>query len=100
MNKKGKTKRVRWTFLLPLAIYLLLLSSLLYFVSAVFLKSYNNSLATAKQNFETEIADLQVQNDEVSQQISVLSAQNRVTAITEGSLQYQAQNITTVTLEP
>lgn len=84
-------------FLLPLAVYTFLISSLLYFSAALFLRSYNNSLSTQKQNVELQVAAVQEQNEEAERDINTLASQSRVTAVAQASLSYQAQNIITVT---
>lgn len=83
-------------FLLPLAAYLFLVSSLLFLCASVMLRSYNNNLCARKQKVEQEVTSLTQQNEETERDISNLSSAERVAAIAKASLSYQANNIISV----
>jgi cell division protein FtsL len=97
MAEKKKTKKLRTGILLPIAVYTFLVSCLLYFCSCLFLRSYNNTLSTKKQSVESQVLTVKQENDEAEKEVNQLASQNRVAAVAQSSLSYQAQNIVTVT---
>ena len=66
--------------------------------SALFLRSYNNSLSTQKQAIDSQIATLQTSNDAVKVEIQTLSTRDRVETIaSDNGLSLNQNNIITVT---
>lgn len=75
-TKRRKLKRS--VSLLNVSVILFGFSVLLYLTSALFLRSYNNSLSTRKQEISQEIAMLELQNDAVEVEIAQLASADRV----------------------
>lgn len=79
MAKGTKNKKIKRSFaLLNFAGALFCFSMLLYLTSALFLRSYNNSLSTRAQEISQEIAMLELQNDAVNVEIAQLSSADRI----------------------
>ena len=73
-------------------------SLVMYLCSSLFLRSINNSLSTQKQQIETQIAALKVENDAVKVAIQGLSNRERVVSIaTDAGLSMNQSNIVTIT---
>lgn len=88
MNKnavKNKTVHRRKMNFLGFCLATFGISASLYFVSSLFLRSYNNSLSTTTQSITTQIAALETQNDAVQVEIETLSSSNRVEGIAANS---------------
>jgi len=92
-RKKGK---LRGDLLFPVAVYALLVTSLLFLFTSIFLRSYNNTLSTKTQSVEAEVSAVKEQNEEAEREINQLASPSRVAAVAEASLSYQAQNIVTL----
>lgn len=92
-RKKGK---LRGDLLFPVAVYALLVTSLLFLFTSIFLRSYNNTLSTKTQSVKAEVSAVKEQNEEAEREINQLASPSRVAAVAEASLSYQAQNIVTL----
>ena len=57
---------------------LFMFSVMLYLISSLFLRSYNNMLSTKKQNIEIEIAAIEKENDAVKIEIQTLANHDRI----------------------
>ena len=78
-DRNRKTKRR--INLLKLSSALFLFSGILYLFSAIFLRSYNNSLSTRTQSISSDIVTMQAQNDALQVDIETLSSSDRVEGI-------------------
>ena len=78
-DRNRKTKRR--INLLKLSSALFLFSGILYLFSAIFLRSYNNSLSTRTQSINADIVTMQAQNDALQVDIETLSSSERVEGI-------------------
>lgn len=79
---KGTKKKVKRSFaLFNFSIVLFSFSVLLYLTSALFLRSYNNSISTRAQELSQEIATLELQNDAVEVEIAQLASADRIDEI-------------------
>lgn len=79
---KGTKKKVKRSFaLFNFSIVLFSFSVLLYLTSALFLRSYNNSISTRAQELSQEIATLELQNDAVEVEIAQLTSADRIDEI-------------------
>ena len=79
---KGTKKKVKRSFaLFNFSIVLFSFSVLLYLTSALFLRSYNNSISTRAQELSQEIAILELQNDAVEVEIAQLASADRIDEI-------------------
>ncbi len=75
-----------------------LASALLYLASTLFLRTYNNSLSSKKQEIEAKITELQVANDAVAVEVNTLNNRERVNSIaTDKGLSLDQNNIITIT---
>lgn len=69
-----------------------------YLISCLFLRSYNNSLSLAMQEFESKTAVLTRENDALRVDIQTLSTRDRVVGIAEDAgLALNQTNIVTIT---
>ena len=96
MAAKQKKRKFRRNLLFPVAVYTLLVTSLLFLFTSIFLRSYNNTLSTKMQSAESEVTAFEEQNEEAEREINQLASPSRVAAVAESSLSYQAQNIVTL----
>ncbi len=99
-RKKTSKRNKRSNALLTFSVIIFMFSGLCYLGSSLFLRSYNNSLSTQKQDVLREITALQTQNDTMSKDIDVLQTSNRVyeEAGTVG-LSLNLDNVITITAE-
>jgi len=73
-------------------------SIMLYFLSSIFLRAYNVHLSVEKQNIESEIASMTLDNNILATEIQQLSSKERVMAIaTENGLTNNQSNVTLIT---
>lgn len=92
---KKKRKKIR---LVQFTAFVFFASVMAFLASSLFLRTYNNSLSSKKQEIEMQIAQLQVDNDAVRVDISTLSARDRVNNIaSENGLRMEQDNIITIT---
>ncbi|MCR5795792.1 MAG: hypothetical protein K6G61_10670 [Solobacterium sp.] len=97
MTKTVKRKKRRVLKLQNLAFFMVLVSTLTFLFSSLFLRSYNNSLSTRKQELEAEIASIELQNDALNVEISQLTSTERVDEIAANSgLTRDQNNIITI----
>jgi len=96
MAAKQKKRKFRRNLLFPVAVYTLLVTSLLFLFTSIFLRSYNNTLSTKMQSAKSEVAAYKEQNEEAEREIDQLASPSRVTTVAKSSLSYQAQNIVTL----
>ena len=80
-NTDRNRKTNRRINLLKLSSALFLFSGILYLFSAIFLRSYNNSLSTRTQSINADIVTMQAQNDALQVDIETLSSSERVEGI-------------------
>lgn len=93
-KKKTKRKSLK---LLNFTITLFLFSITLYLVSSLFLRSYNNSLSTQKQEILAEIKQIEIQNDALDVEIAQLTSTERVEAIAANNgLSRNQDNVVTI----
>lgn len=98
MAKIVKVKKKRSMRLQVFTLLFFTLSLVMYLGSSLFLRSVNNSLSTQKQQIETQIAALKVENDAVKVTIQGLSNRERVVSIaTDAGLSMNQANIVTIT---
>ncbi|MBR2594824.1 MAG: hypothetical protein IKE06_00695 [Solobacterium sp.] len=95
VRKRRKKKKIVLTHF---AAFMFVVSSLSYLGSSLFLRTYNNSLSSRKQEIDSQIAELETQNDAVRVVIQTLSARDRVDSIaSENGLTLDQDNIITIT---
>ena len=98
MAKIVKVKKKRSMRLQVFTLLFFSVSLVMYLCSRLFLRSINNSLSTQKQQIETQIAALKVENDAVKVAIQGLSNRERVVSIaTDAGLSMNQSNIVTIT---
>ena len=98
MAKIVKVKKKRSMRLQVFTLLFFSVSLVMYLFSSLFLRSINNSLSTQKQQIETQIAALKVENDAVKVAIQGLSNRERVVSIaTDAGLSMNQSNIVTIT---
>lgn len=73
-------------------------ATLCFFASTLFLRSFNNSLSTHKQEIETQTMTIQTQNDAIKVEIQTLSTRDRINTIaSENGLSLDQNQIITIT---
>ena len=93
--KKRKKRSIK---LQVFSIFMLSLSCVCYLGTSLFVRSYNNSLSTQKQQLESQIAALEVENDAIKVTIQNLSTRDRVVSIAnDAGLTMNQSNIVTIT---
>ena len=94
-GKNRKKKRLKFgTF----TCVFFLVSSLLYLMSTLFLRTYNNTLSSKKQEIEAKITELQIANDAVAVEVNTLNNRERVNSIAmDKGLSREQNNIITIT---
>jgi len=98
MAKIVKRKKRKNPRLPRIAVSLFLFSVVSYLGSALFLRTYNNSLSTQKQDIDSKIAAIETQNDAVKVEIQTLSTRDRVDSIaSDNGLSLDQDNIITIT---
>ena len=91
-NKPKKFKLVRFSYIL------FGFSVLLYLVSALFLRTINNSLSSEVQELQNKIAQIEQENEFKEIEIAQLSRRDRVDNIAdENGLRMDEDNIITIT---
>ena len=94
--RKKKKHRKHFSFM-RFAVLLFFFSAILYLGSALFLRSYNNSLSTKKQSIDAQIATVETQNDAVQVEIQTLSSSDRVDQIAANNgMSRNQSNVTTI----
>lgn len=77
---------------------LFLVSALLYLMSTLFLRTYNNQLSSQKQEIEAKITELQIANDAVAVEVNTLNNRERVNSIAmDKGLRLEQNHIITIT---
>ncbi|MCR5230648.1 MAG: hypothetical protein K6D03_11035 [Solobacterium sp.] len=98
MAKKVKRNKRKTVKLQNFAVLLFAAAIVCYLASALFLRTYNNSLSTEVQAISAKITTLQVQNDAVAVEVNNLSSRDRVSTIAgDDGLQLDQTNIVTIT---
>lgn len=97
MTKAGNKKRKSKNVFLTISVVTFLASSLLYFGSCIFFKTYENHLTAQKQTLEAQILSIEQENNEVVSAINELATSKRITGMAETTLKYQGNNIVTIT---
>lgn len=98
MAKIVRKRKKRNIKLQVFSLFMLSLSSVLYLGTSLFVRSYNNSLSTQKQQLESQIAALEVENDAIKVTIQNLSTRDRVVSIAnDAGLTMNQSNIVTIT---
>jgi cell division protein FtsL len=97
-KKKNRKKRGnRDMNFLAFTCFFVLFSGILYFVSSLGLKTYNNTLSIRKQSIASEIAALEAQNSSLDTEIRQLASSDRVNAVAASDgLTYNQNSITSV----
>ncbi|MCI5773874.1 MAG: hypothetical protein MR210_04860 [Erysipelotrichaceae bacterium] len=98
MAKIVRKRKKRSIKLQVFSLFMLSLSCIAYLLTSLFLRSYNNSLSTQKQQLESQIAALEVENDAIKVTIQNLSTRDRVVSIAnDAGLTMNQSNIVTIT---
>ncbi len=98
MAKIVRKRKKRNIKLQVFSLFMLSLSCVLYLGTSLFVRSYNNSLSTQKQQLESQIAALEVENDAIKVTIQNLSTRDRVVSIAnDAGLTMNQSNIVTIT---
>ncbi len=95
-NTKNTNKKMR---LNPLrsSMTLFLISTLLYLASSLFIHQYNNMLASKKQDFDRQIADVMKQNDAIRVELEGLASIDRINEIAAAdNISHIQENIITI----
>ena len=94
-TKRRKKRKLRLGYFTGI---LFMISTILYLMSTLFLRTYNNSLSSQKQEIEAKIAELQVANDAVAVEVNTLNNRERVNSIAaDKGLSLDQDNIITIT---
>ncbi|MBQ9328284.1 MAG: cell division protein FtsL [Solobacterium sp.] len=94
-NAKRKKKRLRTNIAVGV---LFIISCLAFLTSTLFLRTYNNSLSSHKQELEAKITELQIANDAVAVEVNTLNNRERVNSIAaDKGLSLEQNNIITIT---
>jgi cell division protein FtsL len=95
VKKRKEKKRFN---VMGAAVILFMFSACAYLASSLFLRSYNNSLSTAAQSLDVQIADIETKNNAVQAEIQTLSSSDRVgqIAASDGMSRNQS-NVVTIT---
>ena len=78
VRRKRKTRRIK---LHGFTVILFFISTTLYLLSSLFLRSYNNNLSTMAQEINEQIAVIELQNDAVRVEINQLASSDRIDQI-------------------
>ena len=98
MAKAVKQKKKKKLKLLNFSVVFFMLSAILYLGSTLFLRTYNNSLSSKKQEIEAKITELQIANDAVAVEVNTLNNRERVNSIAmDKGLSLEQNNIITIT---
>lgn len=97
-TKRRKRRRVKFEMV---AIAYFSLACLVYLLSSIFVKSYNNTLTSQVQSLQASIIKTQQENDALSVEVNTLTTRDRVTGIAaEDGLTLDQDNIITITKTP
>lgn len=91
-SKKRRSRNALLTF----TVSTLFLSVILCCGATLFLKAYRNHLTAQKQELETQIIAMEMQNDEAQKEVDELASSQRVTAMAQNTLTYQNSNIESI----
>ncbi len=95
-----KRKAHREALLLRLTVFFLMFSAIVYLTCSLFLRQYNNSLSTKKQQLDESIKTVQAENIEMEVEIAQLTSSDRVDEIAASSgMTRNQENIVTLTPE-
>ena len=98
MTKAVKQKKKKKLKLLNFSVVFFMLSAILYLGSTLFLRTYNNSLSSKKQEIEAKISELKVANDALAVEVNTLNNRERVNTIAaDKGLSLDQNNIITIT---
>ena len=98
MAKKIKQKKKKKLKLLNFSVVFFMPSAILYLGSTLFLRTYNNSLSSKKQEIEAKISELKVANDALAVEVNTLNNRERVNTIAaDKGLSLDQNNIITIT---
>ncbi|MBP3868092.1 MAG: hypothetical protein J6D38_03175 [Solobacterium sp.] len=98
MAKAVKQKKKKKLKLLNFSVVFFMLSAILYLGSTLFLRTYNNSLSSKKQEIEAKISELKVANDALAVEVNTLNNRERVNTIAaDRGLSLDQNNIITIT---
>ncbi|MBR3203405.1 MAG: cell division protein FtsL [Solobacterium sp.] len=98
MAKAVKQKKKKRLKLLNFSVVFFMLSAILYLGSTLFLRTYNNSLSSKKQEIEAKISELKVANDALAVEVNTLNNRERVNTIAaDKGLSLDQNNIITIT---
>ena len=88
----GKIRKKKWSTTLKIGVFYFLPCLVFYFVCSIYLKSYNNSLASEIQSKTLEIENLKQENQQLTIDIQTLQNKDRVYTIAENSGLHQNQD--------
>ena len=98
MAKAVKQKKKKKLKLLNFSVVFFMLSAILYLGSTLFLRTYNNSLSSKKQEIEAKISELKVANGALAVEVNTLNNRERVNTIAaDKGLSLDQNNIITIT---
>ncbi len=98
MAQNGKNRKKKRLKLGTFTGVFFLVSAILYLMSTLFLRTYNNYLSSQKQEIEAKIAELQIANDAVAVEVNTLNNRERVNSIAaDKGLRLEQNNIITIT---
>lgn len=98
MAKIVKTKKRKTLKLHSFSVVFVFITGMLYLLTSLFLRSYNNSLGLQKQSILSQINTLKIENEAITVAIQNLSTRDRVVAIAnENGLTLDQNNIITIT---
>ncbi|MBE6122799.1 MAG: hypothetical protein IJ130_03185 [Solobacterium sp.] len=95
---KAKKKSRKTVKLVNFTAVFFLFACTCFLASALFLRSYNNSLSTQKQAIDAKIAEIQLANAAAKVEIQTLSTRERIDTIaSDNGLTLNQNNIITIT---
>ena len=98
-NRKPQKRRGRINFL-HLSVLIFFFCAFIYLVSALFLRTYNNSLTSEIQETQKEISLLEMQNESINLEIARLASMDRVDEIASNNgLSRNTDNIIRIDVE-
>ncbi len=97
-NSRKRNRNKKNLKLVSFTVVFFTFSAICYLASALFLRSYNNSLSTQKQSIDNKIAEIQLANAAAKVEIQTLSTRERVDNIAaENGLSLHQDSIITIT---
>jgi cell division protein FtsL len=92
--RKRKRKKIR---LARFSAFLFFFSAVLYLISSLFLRTYNNQLCVEVQTINDQISQKQAANDQTKIDIERMTSKDRVyTIASDNNLKYNADAVITI----